>query len=162
MDFIVSFVKEKTRDGKLALADVCEFLRTRFRIPVRTFQWYVEEGYLPSPLDENTKAKYYSADVAEEVLEKARLIKELKEYSVVKFSTIKDIFDNYKERKTKLIDFLSTIIEEFPAFERGMDPLEPVFSWENAEIIKRACQRLQKGEQLENIKMSEIEREIAG
>ena len=144
MDYIENFVKEKSKEGKLYLSDVYEFLKTRFNIAIRTYQWQVSEGLLPESHTEG-RLRFYTSDEAIEVLEKVRLIRALKEYSVLKFSTIKTIFDNYKESKGLLIDRLSTLIEEYPTFERGVDPYEPVFSWENAEIVKRVCEKMKKG-----------------
>jgi len=160
MDYIEHYIKEKSVNGKIALSDSYDFLKTRFNIPVRTFQWYVQEGLLPRP-DMQGKNGFYPDDVALEVLEKARLIKEMKKYSVIKFSTIKSIFDNYRERRLKLIEALTNLIEQFPPFERGSDPDEPVFSWENAEVVKRVCERMRRGVQLEEISAVSIEKGIS-
>lgn len=160
MDYIDTFVKARIKEGKLYLPDVYEFIKSRFMIPVRTFQWYVQEGLLPEPIDEG-RTRYYPEELATQVLEKVRLLKALKEYSVIKFSVIKTIFEKYEKESPALIDLLSTAIENYPVFERGRIPDEPVFSWDNSEIMKELCNKLSRGEELGSIKVLNIEKGIS-
>jgi DNA-binding transcriptional MerR regulator len=155
MDYIENFIKAKSKDGNLYLTDIYDFLNTRFRVPIRTFQWYVQETLLPAPKYEGRVGFYYEK-VGSIVLERIRLIKSLKEYDV-KFSTIKKIFDRNEGKDDALIDRLSTVIESYPLFERGADPDEPVYNWQNAKTIQKYCERLAGGGDLEQIKVLDIE-----
>lgn len=159
MEDFKMIVDSMVKDDKVPLPVFCERLRMRFRLPERTYYWYVSEDLLPKATVVGRDG-FYTPDVAQEVFEKVYIIKELKEYTTIRFSTIKAIFANYYERRRLLIDRMLSWIDDFPALVAGGDPETPVPSWENAKIMKLICNELQQGKPLEEIKVLDIEKAV--
>lgn len=159
MEDFKPIVESLAKEGKIPLPVLCERLKLRFRLPERTYYWYVSEGLLPKAEVEGRDG-FYTPDVAQEVFEKLYIIKELKEYSTIRVNAIRTIFNNYIERRRLLIDRLASWIEEFPAFIPGNDPDYPFFSAIHAKIIQAICRKLEQGKPLEEIKVLDIDKSV--
>jgi hypothetical protein len=153
------FVAAKSTEGKIPLSEVYRYIKVNYRIPERTAQWYAKEGLFPRP-DKNWKDGFYPSDVAIELCERAYLIARLKEYMSVKFNTIRNIFRRYEDNMRPLFDELIPVVKEYQAFKPGPDPYEPVLNEENAEIVRRICEKIEQGVPLEEISAPDMQEEI--
>lgn len=160
MDYIEDFINKNTEDGKVALSRIYEFLETRFRIPIRTFQWYAKQGLLPKPNEQEWKTKYYTKEAALETLQKARIITKLKDYTGVDLSTIREIFKQYKNQAQAIIEELLNDIESYPAFYQEDQYADTLFDRKNNMIMKRICEDLANGIDLTKLNTLDIENDI--
>ncbi|MEW6008171.1 MAG: hypothetical protein AB1629_00865 [Candidatus Omnitrophota bacterium] len=163
MEHYEIIAKAKSVEGKVPLSEVYKVLKNNYKIARRTAQTYMKNKLLPRPRYD-WKDGFYTTESATELFARAYLIMKLKEYRNIPVGMISRIFIRHKVNINSLLKKLITIVREYRWYDQNSDPYEPVLDEENAETVRRICEKIQKGVSLKQISspgilLKEIEKE---
>lgn len=145
-------------DGRIPSLDIQRWCKENMIIPMRTFQWYTEEELLPTPKVIEGKFHYYTPEEVLNIVAIIGILRVVRRSSSVRLGSLKRILKKNKY-SVKVISFLQKMVQMYPIIRYDEEIDEACVSPENADIWRIAIERIEKGVEVENIKLTDIEEE---
>jgi len=153
------FLDTFSKDEKIPVTEVQGWFKDNKHIPIRTLQWYAQEGLIPSPQFEGRNGFYRVEDFLL-LIDTIRIIRSLKASLTVKFGVLRDVLRKYSDNPRRIVDLLLNLIEEFPIFYQIDVFEEEVYDTTNDLIWHDTFAALVKGVDLDKFRILDIEDDI--
>jgi len=156
---INEFINSRLKDGKIPLSDVHEWYGQNKGIPIRTFQWYVQEEFIPAPSYEGREG-FYTIDHFNIVRDTIYIMGWIKSSSKVRLTGLKRVLQKYKHNPREILDLLLNLVEEFPIYYSDDVREEDRYDSFCDMLWREVFKRVEEGCDLKELKLTEIAEEI--
>lgn len=152
---IKDFLDLFSKDEKIPVTEVQGWIKENKHIPIRTFQWYVQEGLIPPPQFEGRNG-FYRVDDFRLLVDIIRIIRTLKASMTVRFGELRDVLRKYNDNSRRIVDLLLNLIDEFPIFLHADETEEEYYYSTNDFVWSGTFDALIKGVDLNKFSILDI------